>query len=104
MKINESDLTGKLCAEFHQISRNLTYFTIALVAVSALAVWLFSIDLGGSRTTLMGLAFMSLAVFTYKIPYISYRYMQRKYKNVAEKSTVLGYDWKQFRDLAMQRR
>jgi hypothetical protein len=75
-----------------------------LVAVAALSVWLFSIDVGGKRTSSMGVMFMLLAFFTYKIPYLSYRYMLYKYKNESEKRTTIGYDWKQFRDQAMQRR
>lgn len=102
--MNESDLSQKLYKEFHQLSRNLTYLTIGLVAVAALAVWVFGIDLGGKRTSSMGVMFMLLAFFTYKIPYLSYRYMLNKYKNESEKSAAMGYDWKQFRDRAMLRK
>ncbi len=102
--MTESNISQELYKEFHQISRYLTYLTIGLVAVAALSVWLFSIDVGGKRTSSMGVMFMLLAFFTYKIPYLSYRYMLYKYKNESEKRTTIGYDWKQFRDQAMQRR
>lgn len=102
--MSESNISEELCKEFHQISRKLTYMTVALVCAIALIVWLTGIDVGGKRTSLMGAMFMSLAFFTYKIPHLSYRYMQRKYKGESEKRSVLGYDWKQFRDLAMQRK
>jgi len=102
--MTESNMSQELYKEFHQISRNLTYLTIGLVAVAALSVWLFNIDVGGKRTSSMGVMFMLLAFFTYKIPYLSYRYMQYKYKHESEKRSVIGYDWKQFRDQAMQRR
>jgi len=100
----KSDLTHELYSEFHQINRNLTYTTIGLVALVAIIVWLFGIDVGGKRTSMMGTIFIMLAVFTYKIPYITYRYMLKKYKNDPEKRSAIGYDWKQFHDLAMQRR
>ena len=102
--MNESNLSEELFREFHQISRKLTYMTVAFVCVIALVVWLTSFDVGGKRISLMGVMFMSLAFFTYKIPYISYRYMQRKYKSESQKRAVLGYDWKHFRDQAMQRK
>ena len=100
----ESNLSDGLYREFHQFNRNLTYFIVALVGVAALIVWLLGIDVGGKTASTMGVVFMMLAFFTYQIPYISYRYLQYKYKNESEKRTVLGYDWKQFRDLAMQKR
>lgn len=100
----ESSLTHELYSEFHQINRNLTYTTIGLVALVAMIIWLFGIDVGGKRTSMMGAIFIMLAVFTYKIPYISYRYMLKKYKNDSEKRSAIGYDWKHFRDLAMQHR
>ena len=102
--MNESKLSQELYKEFHRVSRSLTYLTVALVAIVALFIWLFEIDIGGKRTTLMGVMFMILAVFTYQIPYFSYRYMTIKYKHHNEKSALLGTDWKQFRDAAMLRK
>ncbi len=100
----ESNISHALYKEFQQVNRNLTYITIALVCVVALIVWLFGIDVGTKRASSIGIMFMVLAYFTYKIPYISYRYMLNKYKNESEKRSAIGYDWKQFRDLAMQRK
>lgn len=102
--MTESKISHELYREFHQISRKLTFATVGLVAVVALAVWLFGIDVGGNRTTAMGAMFMMLALFTYKIPHISYKYLLNKYKNDTERRSAIGYDWKHFRDLAMQRR
>ncbi len=102
--MTESKISQELYSEFHQFSRNLTFLTIGLVAVAAMLVWLFGIDVGGNRTTAMGAMFMILALFTYKIPHISYKYLLNKYKNDTEKRNAIGYDWKQFRDSAMQRR
>ena len=102
--MNESNLSEELYREFHKMNRNLTYMTIALVSVAALLVWVFNIDVGGKRTSLMGLMFMLLAAFTFKIPHISYRYLVSKYKNNKEKRSILGADWKLFRDAAMMRR
>ncbi|MEJ2115305.1 MAG: hypothetical protein P8X88_04490 [Gammaproteobacteria bacterium] len=102
--MNESNVSDELYREFHQFHRNLTYLVVALVGATALIVWFLGIDVGGKRASMMGVIFMLLAYFTYQIPYISYRYLQHKYKNESEKRDVLGYDWKQFRDLAMQRR
>lgn len=102
--MTESNISQQLYREFHQFSRKLTFATIGLVAVVALAVWLFGIDVGGNRTTAMGAMFMMLALFTYKIPHISYKFLLYKYKNDTEKRNAIGYDWKHFRDLAMQRR
>jgi len=98
----ESKVSQELYKEFNQINRNLTYLTIGLVCLVALIVWFFSIDVGGKRASLMGVAFMVLAVITYKIPYLSYQYLLRKYKSDNEKCSVLGHDWKQFNNLAMQ--
>lgn len=102
--MTESKILKDLYREFHQLSRTLTFATIGLVALAALTVWLFDIDLGGNRTTAMGAMFMILALFTYKIPHISYKYLLNKYKHDTEKRNAIGYDWKHFRDLAMQRR
>jgi len=102
--MSESNVSEELFREFHQINRKLTYMTVALVCVVALVVWLFGLNAGGKFTSVMGLLFMVLAFFTYKIPYISYRAMQRKYKDESEKRTAIGYDWKQFRDQAMLRK
>lgn len=102
---NVSDrVSDEVCKEFHKINRKLTYSTIGLVCVTALLVWLNGIDVRGKHLSEMGLLFMLLGFFTYKIPYISYVFMQKKYKNHAEKRTVLGYDWKSFLNLAMQRK
>jgi|GEM_PF-3573515 len=102
--MNESNISEELYREFHQISRKLTYVTVGFVCTLALIVWLTGFDVGGKRTSLMGIMFMILAFFTFKIPHISYQYMQRKYKSESEKRSVLGYDWKHFRDQAMQRK
>ncbi len=102
--MSESDISYEIYKEFHRISRKITYLTVALVAVAALVVWLLNIDIGGKRTSLMGVGFMLLAFFTYQIPYICYRYLLYKYKNDSEKRSAVGYDWKQFRDQAMLHR
>ncbi len=102
--MSESELSQELYNEFLKINRYLTYGTVAFVCVVAFVVWIFDIDLGGQRTSLMGLMFMLLAVVTFKIPYISYRYLRKKYKNHAEKNSILGVDWKLFRDAAMMRK
>lgn len=102
---NASDgVSSEVYKEFHKISRKLTYSTIGLVCVTAFVVWLNGTDVRGKHLSEMGMLFMLLGFFTYKIPYISYRFMQKKYKNQAEKRSVLGYDWKTFIDLAMQRK
>ena len=102
--MSESKLSQELYDEYQRINRNLTYTSVALVCIAAFVVWLFNIDLGGQRTSLMGIMFMLLAVVTFKIPYFSYRYLRRKYKNHAEKFSILGSDWKLFRDTAMMRK
>ena len=102
---NVSDaVSGEVYKEFHRINRKLTYSTIGLVCITALLLWLNGIDVRGKHLSEMGLLFMLLGFFTYKIPYISYRYMLKKYKNVPEKRSAIGYDWKQFLNSAMQRR
>ncbi len=98
------NLSQEVYSEFHRLNRYLTYMTILLVCFAALIVWVFSIDIGGKRTTLMGAMFMLLAAFTFKIPYISYRYLRSKYKNHSEKCSILGTDWKLFHDAAMLKR
>ncbi|MGH1538271.1 MAG: hypothetical protein ACRBDX_09550 [Gammaproteobacteria bacterium] len=102
--MSESNVSDEIYKEFHQISRTLTFCTVAIVAAAALIVWLLGIDVGGKRTSLMGVAFMLLAFFTYQIPYICYRYLLYKYKNESQKRSAVGYDWKHFRDQAMQHR
>ena len=102
--MSESKLSQSLYSEYHVLNRNLTYMTIALVCLAALLIWIFNVDLKGERTTLMGLMFMLLAAFTFKIPHISYRFLKYKYKNNPEKYSILGADWKSFRDAAMLNR
>ena len=99
-----SNVSSEVYKEFHKINRKLTYSTIGLVCVTALVVWLNGIDVRGKHLSEMGLLFMLLGFFTYKIPYISYRFMQKKYKNEPAKLSAIGYDWKTFLNLAMQRR
>ena len=101
---SSSDVSSEVYKEFHKINRKLTYSTIGLVCVTALVLWLNGVDVRGKHLSEMGLLFMLLGFFTYKIPYISYRFMQKKYKNEPAKRSVVGYDWKTFLDLAMQRR
>lgn len=102
---NDSDaVSNEVYKEFHKINRKLTYSTIGLVSVTAFVLWLNGVDIKGKHLSEMGLLFMLLGFFTYKIPYISYRFMQKKYKNEPGKRSTLGYDWKTFLDLAMQRR
>ncbi len=102
--MSESKISQSLYSEYHVLNRNLTYMTIALVCLAALIIWIFNVDLKGERTTLMGLMFMLLAAFTFKIPHISYRLLKSKYKNNPEKCSILGADWKIFRDAAMLNR
>ncbi|QMU60588.1 MAG: hypothetical protein GKR92_02300 [Gammaproteobacteria bacterium] len=102
--MTENNVSDEIYKEFHQINRKLTYSTIGLVCITALLVWLNGIDFRGKHLSEMGLLFMLLGFFTYKIPYISYRFLLYKYKNVSEKRSAIGYDWKQFRDIAMLRK
>ncbi len=90
--------------EFHRLSRNMTYATIVLVCILAMLAWWLGIEVKGRAATIIGAMFIVLAVVTFQIPYITYRYMLRKYKHEPEKLSALGSNWHEFRDNAMQRR
>jgi len=102
--MNKSNLTKFLQEEFHQLSRKLTYITIAIVCVAAIVFWWHGIEVKGNAAVLIGAMFMILAAFTLNIPYFIYRYMYRKYKDDPEKQSALGPNWREFRDSAMQRK
>ena len=102
--MNESNLYDELYAEYHAISRNLIYTTVGFVAALAGIIWLLGIDISGRQSTFMGAMFILLAVFTYQIPAITYRYLSSKYKDDEDKSIILGTDSKTFHEAAMQHR
>ena len=102
--MTESKLLVYLLQEFHLISRKMTYATVAIVCVFAIVAWWFGIEVKGKTATLIGLMFIVLAAFTLQIPYITYRFMLKKYKNDPDKLSALGPNWQDFRDSALQRR
>lgn len=99
--MNKSNLLNLLQQEFHQLSRKLTYFTIAIVCLAAVVFWWHGVEVKGNTATLIGSMFLILAVFTLNIPYITYRYMLKKYKDDPEKQSALGPTWQEFRESAM---
>ncbi len=100
----QSSLSHVMQKEFHQLSRKLTYVTIAIVCLFALVFWWLGVEVKGNMATLIGAMFIILAVFTFKIPYFTYQFMLKKYKNEPDKLSALGPNWHEFRDSAMQRR
>lgn len=100
----QSSLSHVMQKEFHQRSRTFTYATIAVVCGLALVFWWLGVEVKGNMATFIGAMFILLAAFTFQIPYITYRYMLKKYKNEPEKLSALGPNWHEFRDNAMQRR
>ena len=102
--MTQSKLSDFMRQEFHQLSRKFTYVTIAIVCIFAMLFWWLGVEVKGSMATLVGALFIVLAAFTFQIPYITYRYMLKKYKHEPEKLTALGPNWREFREYAMQRR
>lgn len=102
--MRKSNLSKLLEQEFHQLNRKLTYITIALVCFFAVVLWWHGVEVKGNSATLIGTMFMILAVFTFNIPYITYRYLLKKYKDDPDKQSALGPNWREFRDSAMQRK
>jgi len=100
----QSSLVHFMQQEFHQLSRKLTYITIAVVCAWALLAWWLGVEVKGNMATGIGAIFIVLAAFTLKIPYMTYWYMLKKYKNEPEKRSALGPNWQDFRDSAMRRR
>ena len=100
----ESNLLHSMNKEFHSLNRRLTYMTVVLVCILAMIFWATGLQVAGKNATIVGVFFMLLALFTFKIPQISYRYMHKKYKNNPENLSILGSNWREFRDRAMQRK
>ena len=100
----QSNLSKLMDQEFHRLSRKLTYITIAIICICSVIFWWFGVDAKGKWATLIGITLIILAAFTFKIPYISYRYMQVKYKSEPKKLSALEPNWREFRDRVMQRR
>ena len=88
--MNESNLLHLIQQEFHQLNRKLTYATVAIVCICAMIFYWMGLEVKGNAATIVGAMFIILAVFTFQIPYISYRYMLKKYQDEPEKLAVLG--------------
>ncbi len=101
--MTESKLSIFLQDEFQQLCRKMTYATVIAVCIFAVVAWWFGIEVKGNMATLIGLIFIILAVLTFKIPHIAYRYMLNKYKHEPEKLSALGSSWKEFKDSSQQR-
>ena len=102
--MSRSNLSKLLQQEFHQLSRKLTYFTIAIVCLAAVVFWWHGVEVKGNIAMLIGSMFMILAVFTLNIPYFTYRYMLKKYKDDPDKQLALGPNWREFRESAIGRK
>ncbi len=92
-----SDPSRLVQDEFHLLNRRLTYTTAAIMCVLALIFWWFDVEVKGHMATLVGAAFIAMAVFTFKIPYISYRYLLRKYRDEPDRLAALGPGWREFK-------
>jgi len=89
--------------EYHQISRKLTYATVALVCIAGLIFYLTDLQLVGRTATVVGGLFILLAIITFKIPQIAHRLMLKKYQSDASKLAILGPDWQAFYARAMKK-
>ena len=92
-----SDPSRLIQDEFHLLNRRLTYTTAAIMCVLALIFWRFDVEVTGNMATLVGIAFIAMAVFTFKIPYISYCYLLRKYRDEPDRLAALGPNWREFK-------
>ena len=92
-----------LVAEYHQISRKLTYATVILVCIAGLIFYLTGLQLVGRTATVVGGMFILLAIFTFKIPQITHRYMLKKYQADPDKLAILGQEWQAFYARAMKK-
>ena len=102
--MSKSNILRLLEKEFHQLSKNITYITVAIVLITAVVFWWNGVEVKGNAAILIGVMFMVLAAFTLNIPYFTYRFMLNKYKNDPDKHAALGSSWREFRDGAMQRK
>ena len=102
--MSKSNLSKLLQQEFQQLSRKLTYFTIAFICLAAIIFWWHGVEVKGNTAMLIGSMFMIVAAFTLNIPYFTYRYMLKKYKDDPEKQLALGPNWREFRESAMGRK
>ena len=102
--MTKNNLSHSMHKEFHNLSRTLTYMTILLVCLLALIFWGIGLEVVGNTATIVGGFFILLAIFTFQIPQITYKYMLNKYKNNPENLAALGSNWSEFRDRAMQRK
>ena len=102
--MSKGNLLTLLEKEFHQLCRNFTYITVAIVLITAVIFWWNGVEVKGNAAILIGVMFMVLAVFTLNIPYFTYRFMLSKYKDDSDKHAALGPSWREFRDGAMKRK
>lgn len=102
--MTESKLSLYMQQEFNQLNRNMTYVTVLVVCVLAIAAWWFGIEVKGKTASVVGIIFIVLAAFTFKIPFFTYRHMLRKYKNEPDKLTALGPNLREFQDNILRRK
>ena len=102
--MTQGSLSHSMQREFNLLTRKITYITAAIVCVLALIFWWLGVEVKGHMATLVGGSFIAMAVFTFQIPYITYQYMLRKYKDEPDKLLALGPSWREFRKSAMQRK
>ena len=95
--MNISSSSRLIRDEFNLLSRKLTYMTAAVLCVVAFVFWWLGVEVEGHMATLVGFVFIAAAVFTFQLPYITYRYMLRKYRNEPEKLAALGSGWREFK-------
>ena len=102
--MRRSELSDMLKLEFTLLNRRLTHITIVLVCILAVVMWWAGIEVQGNAASIVGVMFIGLAAFTFKIPHITYRFMLNKYKNEPEKISALGPSWQEFKTFAMRRK
>lgn len=96
--MNQTNSLLYIQREFHRLCRIITYVTVAKICIFALLSWWLGVEVKGNTATLVGLLFIALAVFIFKIPYVTYRYMLKKYKDQPEKLALLGANWREFKE------
>ena len=102
--MDSSNLSEIMKQEFNLLSRRLTHITVITVCLLALIFWMAGVEVQGNVASIVGIVFIGLAAFTLKIPHITYRFMQNKYRNEPDKLSVLGTSWEEFKAFAMRRK
>ena len=81
---------------FYQMNRVLTWTLVVLIALVSATFWYLGYASTDKYSIRIGLVLMGLAVIFYKLPYLSYLFAKRRYKDSQAARGILDQGWQSF--------